>query len=109
MPIPKRWSRFILANAQLVPNKPGGYELANRDKQLIYSGGSDVSIRARLLKYLRTKKYPTAVWFRYELAGWFEKGIDIEANHSEKFVQTHGRKPRYAKRSPRKSKLFPFL
>jgi hypothetical protein len=109
MPIPKRWSKFILVNVKLVPNKPGAYELANRDKQLIGSGGSDVSIRMRLLKHLRTNKYPTAVWFRYELARWFEKGIDVEANHSEKFVQRYGRKPRYTKRFPRKSKLFPFL
>ncbi len=109
MPIRKKWSKFILENVQAVPEEPGAYELANRDKRIIDTGGSNASVRVRLLSHLRTNKYPTAIWFRCEFAGWFEKGIDVEAGHSEKFVQKHGRKPRYTKRSPHKPNLFPFL
>jgi excinuclease UvrABC nuclease subunit len=109
MPIAKRWSKFTLANVQRVPDKPGAYELANKDRRIINTGGSNKSVRARLLSHLGTNKYPTAAWFRYKLAGWFEKGTTVEANLSEKFVQKHGRKPRYTKRSPRKPKPFLFL
>ena len=109
MPIAKRWSRFTLANIQRVPDEPGAYELANRDRRIIDAGGSNTSIRARLLSHLTANKYPTAVWFRYELAGWFERGTDVEANRSARFVRKYGRKPRYTKRSPHKPKPFILL
>lgn len=106
MPIQKRWSRFILSNVRRVPDEPGAYELANKDKRIIDTGGSDVSIWDRLMRHLQTNQYPTARYFRYEIAGFFESGIDIEASHSQKFQKKHGRKPRYTKRSPRKKSLF---
>jgi len=109
LPIQKRWSRFTLPNVRRVPDEPGAYELANKDGRIIDTGGSDVSVRDRLIRHLQTNKYPTARYFRYDIAGFFESGIDVEASHSKKFQRKHGRKPRYTERSPRVGGLFGFL
>ena len=100
MPIIKRWSMFYLENVRELENKPGVYELANRDGRIINTGGSDRSVRNRLLSHLRTDKYPTAVYFRCKYARFFESGIHMEAIHSEKFRKKYGRRPRYTKHSP---------
>lgn len=108
MPIRKRWSGFTLENVLRVRDKPGVYELANRSSRVINTGGSDSSVSDRLLSHLRTNRYPTAVYFRCEYAGFFESGIQMEAIHSERFQKKHRRKPRYTKRSPRRHPLFGF-
>ena len=109
MPIRKRWTRFTPPNVRRIPDEPGAYELGNRDGRIIDNGGSDVSVRDRLMTHLRTNKYPTARYFRYEIADFFESGIDLEASHGKKFQDKYGRKPRYTKRAPRKRGLFGFF
>jgi len=108
MPIPKKWSRFNRVKVREVPEVRGVYELANQQKKPIDQGGSDASagVRGRLLQRLRDKKPPTAKYFRYQTAVWLNSGIDMEAEHAEKFRKKHGRNPRYTKRSPRKRSLF---
>lgn len=108
MPIRKRWSRFDLENVWELEDEPGVYELANRYGRIINTGGSDSSVRDRLLSHLRTNKYPTAVYFRCQYAGFFDSGIQLEAIHSEKFRKKYGRRPRYTKRSPRRRGLLGF-
>jgi len=43
MPIQKKWSKFTRANILKLPNNRGVYELANKDKRIIDTGGSDDS------------------------------------------------------------------
>lgn len=103
MPIRKRWSRFTRENVLKLPDNRGAYELANRDKRIIDTGGSDdfsVGVRGRLLSHLNKNKYPTARYFRCEFASFFKSGIKMEASHGKKFVKKHSRKPRYTKRLP---------
>lgn len=109
MPIKKKWTKFTLDNVKKMPNKRGAYELANATKRIIDQGGSDSPIsgvRGRLISHLGENKYPTAKYFRCEFIDLFGSGITLEASHSKKFQEQHGRKPRYTKRSPRKRGLF---
>ena len=108
MPIRKRWSRFNLENVLELEDEPGVYGLANRGGRIIDTGGSDSSVRDRLLSHLRNNKYPTAVYFRCQYAGFFDSGIQMEAIHAEKFRRKYGRKPRYTKRSPRRYSFLGF-
>jgi hypothetical protein len=55
---------------------------------------------------LREEKPPTAKYFRAEKADIFTRGIDLEASHSKKYQEEHGRKPRYTQRSPKKKTFF---
>jgi hypothetical protein len=108
MPIPKKWSRVSKNKINGIPKgERGAYELANREKRTIYQGGSDssnVGVRSRLKSHI--KRLPTAKYYRYETAGIFDNGISMEASHSKKFQEKHGRKPRYTQRSPRKKSFF---
>ena len=108
MPIPKKWSRFTRAKIRKIPGVRGVYELANQQKKQVDRGGSDAStgVRGRLLQRLRDKKPPTAKYFRYQAAAWLDSGIDMEAEHADRFRKKHGRDPRYTRRSPRKRELF---
>ena len=110
MPIQKRWTRFTLANVKKLPNKPGAYELASRNKSIIDTGGSNTSVRDRLMSHLRDNRYPTACYFRCDFVGWLDlvTGIEKEAKHSEKFQKEHGKKPKYTQRSPKKHSWWPF-
>jgi hypothetical protein len=108
MPIPKKWSKFTDENVKKLDKQRGTYELANRSKRTIDVGGSDGNdgVRGRLMSHLRNNKYPTATYFRVQNAGIFDRGIELEASHSHKHQEKHGKKPRYTKRSPRKRGLF---
>ena len=101
MPIQKRWTKFTYYNITKTSEEPGAYEIANRYGKIIYTGGSNVSVRSRLMNHFRNNKFSTASYFRYEVAGLFESGIDLEAYHFSKYQNTHNRKPRYTVRSPR--------
>jgi hypothetical protein len=107
MPINKRWSRYNLVNVSKLPEKNGCYEIANRDKEIIYIGGNDTTkgVRNRILAHIRTKRFPGAMYFRCEYAGFLDSGIDSEAEHSAKFVKKHGKKPTHLHRSPRKREI----
>ena len=104
MPIHKKWSKYNPGNVKKLSKERGAYELSNREKRIIDTGGSDSKggVRSRLLAHLRDNRYPTAKYFRYTPARIFTSGIDLEASHSQKFQKIHGRKPRYTQRSPRK-------
>jgi hypothetical protein len=109
MPIQKKWSKFTPDNVKRLRNGHGAYELSNRDKRIIDTGGSNSvnnGVRSRLQSHLRDNRYPTAKYFRCEFAGLFTNGTDLEAAHSQKYQERHGRKPRYTKRSPRLRYLF---
>lgn len=101
MPIPKRWSRFTKDNIGRTPDEGGAYEIADRNRNIIYQGGSERSIRVRLASHMRSKRCPGATYFRCSESYWIESGIDKEAKHSEKYQNQYGRKPKYTKRSPR--------
>ena len=104
MPIAKRWTRFTKANIQKLPNVTGMYEIADRDKKVVYRGGSDDEargVRGRLMSHITHKRCPGATYFRILPAALLETGTDLEATHS------HGRaKPRFTKRSPRAADIF---
>jgi hypothetical protein len=98
MPIAKRWTLFNRNNVCRIPNGAQGmYELANRSKALIYRGSSDsrIGVKSRLLSYLRTRQFPSARYFRYSEAGWFDSGLDMEARHTHR-----AGKPSHMKRAP---------
>ena len=103
MPIQKKWSKFNLENVSKLSEERGAYELANINKKTIDIGGSDSKggVRSRLMSRLPQRKPPTAKYFRIEPTNIFGSGIDLEASHSCKHQQTHGKKPRYTQRSPR--------
>ena len=96
MPIPKKWSQFNKENVRKVPKKPGAYELASSNKNIIDIGGSDKNIQSRLSKKLGTR--PSAQLFRYQPS---KSGIKKEAQQAQKFKEQEDRKPKYTKRSPK--------
>ena len=105
MPIRKKWSRLSSGNLRKVPDKPGVYELASRNKRTIDIGGSNRSVRKRLTSKRKTRG--TANFFRFLTASIFgDSGIGMEARHSKKYSKKHGRKPKYTKRSPKRRSIF---
>jgi len=109
MPIKARWQRFTRANLEKLPEKEGAYELGNAKKSVIYQGSSN-NVRRRLLTHLINEKLSTVRYFRCDILGFmdWDSGTAREARHAEKFRQTHGKKPKYTKRSPRRKSLFGF-
>lgn len=98
MPIIKRWTLFNRSNIGRIPTGIYGmYEIADRNKKLIYRGSSDgeIGIKSRLLSHLVKRRFPSARYFRYSEAGWFDTGLDMEARHTYR-----AGKPKYMKRSP---------
>ena len=71
MPIPKRWSRFSDSNIAKVPNEPGGYELGDSERNIIYLGSSN-NLRERLKQYKKEPSKGGSKYFRYELGGLLE-------------------------------------
>ena len=110
MPVQKRWTPYNRTNVEKIPKEVcGAYELADKDKEIIYIGGSrkrGVGIRGRLIDHLIHKRHPKAKYFRYESEELFsfDDGVDIERIHSQKFQDKHGKKPSGVKRTPKKVK-----
>ncbi|MGA9049180.1 MAG: hypothetical protein WB588_09330 [Dehalococcoidia bacterium] len=102
--IRKKWTKLTPQNLQKVPHAPGIYELASRNGKQIDTGGTNTSLRRRLNEKMKTRT--TAEKFRYDLASFFESAFELEAEHSKRFQNKHGRKPKYTKRSPRIFNLF---
>jgi hypothetical protein len=106
MPIIKKWTLFNRENINRIPSGVCGmYEIANRDKILIYRGSSDsnTGIKSRLLAHLVNRRFPSARYFRYSEAGWLDTGLDMEARHTRR-----AGKPKYMKRTPRDRDIFGF-
>jgi len=104
MPIVKRWTLFNRENISGLPSGMCGmYEIANRNKTLIYRGSSDsrIGIKSRLLSHLRTRRFPSARYFRYVVAGWLDTGLDMEARHTYR-----AGKPKRMKRAPKYRDFF---
>ena len=105
MPVEKRWYKFTRENVQALPvGLRGIYQLANVKKAIIDTGSSDsprVGIRGRLLTHLRDKKYPTARYFRYLVAGTFDNPRDMETRTILDHARKHGHIPRYVKKFPK--------
>ena len=106
MPITKRWTLFNRDNIDRISSGLCGmYEIANRNKTLIYrgSGDSEQGVKVRLLSHLRTRRFPSAKYFRYSEAGWFDRGLDMEARHTYR-----AGKPKHMKRAPVYREFFPW-
>lgn len=109
MPIKQRWMKFTRENVEKLPKgKTGAYEIADKDKSIIYIGGSKksgVGVRGRLIDHIIKNKFPTAKYFRYAFEDFLglDDGIDMERKHSQKFIAKHGKKPARLKRSPKES------
>jgi hypothetical protein len=104
MPITKRWTLYNRDNIDRIPSGACGmYEIANRNKTLIYRGSSDgeIGIKSRLLSHLRKRRFPSARYFRYSEASWLDTGLDMEARHTHR-----AGKPKYMKRAPVYRNLF---
>lgn len=110
MPIKAKWRRFTRTNLEGLPERKGAYELANTKKSVIYIGSSN-NLRRRLITHLIDGKLITARYFRCELVPRIddtEGSRAKEARHAKKFFLTHGRKPKYTKRSPRRKSFLGF-
>jgi len=56
MPVQKRWRRFTRENIEKLPNTRGVYEIAGKNKNIVYRGGSDSElsgVKGRLASYFR--------------------------------------------------------
>jgi hypothetical protein len=105
MPIAKRWTLFNRDNIAKIPNGLCGmYEIADRNKVIIYRGSSDseIGVKSRLSFHLRTRKFPSAKYFRYSEADWIDTGLDMEARHTHR-----AGKPKRMKRAPVHRDFFP--
>jgi len=107
MPIKSRWRKFTRGNLEKLPEKEGAYELGNAKKSIIYVGSSN-NLRRRLITHLISGKLPTARYFRCDIIhlGDWDTGKTREARHTQKFRETHSRKPKYTSRSPRRKSIW---
>jgi hypothetical protein len=98
MPITKRWSLYTRTNINRIPSGiQGMYEIADRNRELIYRGSSDgrMGVKSRLASHFRDRRFPSARYFRYSEASIFDSGLDMEARHTSRTG-----KPKYMKRAP---------
>ena len=98
MPVAKRWTIYNRANMNRIPSGICGiYEIANRNKTIIYRGSSDgrIGVKSRLLSHLANRRFPSARYFRYSEAGLLDTGLDMEARHTHR-----AGKPKQMKRAP---------
>lgn len=102
MAVPKRWTSFTRAKIEKLPNTHGMYEIADKNKNIIYRGSSDSKsgVKGRLISHLIHRKFPSAVYFRYVPARLFETGKHMEAKATRKQILQSGKKPRRMKRTP---------
>lgn len=106
MPITKKWTLFNRENINRIPSGVCGmYEIADRNKSLIYRGSSDsnIGIKSRLSTHHAKRRFPSARYFRYSEAGWLDTGLDMEARHTHR-----AGKPKHMKRAPRDRDMFGF-
>jgi len=111
MPVAKRWSRFTRDNVNRIPKGICGiYEIANKNKVIIYRGSSDsqLGVKGRLTNHLLNRRFPSAMYFRYASTGFFETGLDMEARHTRRQILKTGKKPKRMKRVPHLRDIFGF-
>jgi hypothetical protein len=103
MPIRKKWSKLTDENLAKVSNRAGVYELADKNKKREIDIGKAEKLNRRLKQ--KRKLRTEAKYFRVQ-ERIFLSAKELEADHSKKFQEKHGRKPKDTKRSPPVNRLF---
>ena len=106
-----RWHRYISEEVVKLPNRRGRYEIAARNKVIVYRGGSDSDgegVKGRLLSHLRANRFPTGYFFRCKYANLLQSGIELEAKGDAQHLKKFGKKPKYCQRMPKYNGDSPF-
>ena len=107
MPIKAKWRPFKDEVVELVPTKPGVYELGYGEI-VVYIGSSDNSLQSRLRSHRKRKTFMKVTHFRFKELEWSTDARDLEKKLCEEFRQKNkGELPRLQERAPtKKSSIF---
>jgi excinuclease UvrABC nuclease subunit len=94
--IQKKWSCFEEKKIEQVPDVFGVYELADRNKEIVYIGHG--RLKERLRRHFTENIYKEVTYFRYEETFSKEKAKKREKALLSKFEKENKRLPKYNKR-----------
>jgi len=96
MPIPKRWSKFILRNIRRISEAQGVCELADVKHEIVFIGCSDKKRDLRSILADNRIHMPKSVkYFRVEKCTNPKNAESLQLRHFEKFVERYHRSPRF--------------
>ena len=98
MGIRKKWSKFNKKKVSKLKDNYGVYELADKDKKLVYVGQG--KIKTRLLRHFIGKEdpIPEAAYYRFHKTGSKEKAEQRERSLLRKHEKRRGKLPKYNQR-----------